>query len=239
MLKTFGNIRLSNIIIFGLMLVVGMCWADAAFADDSVIDKVREKAVDVIEHYKPIVYILGGFGLVCVAWAAIFGKMNWKWFANLAIGLFLVAYMGNLIDFFTSNRYHGDGAAANQFKTTHMTAESLRKWGDTLDKHVTGDDAGSFTSVVIRSTSGYDEVFTSSIDSFENSLQQRDYIAELTNETFGDTLRMPEFSMTDDDIIQSGALAEDDDGDGDTPAWRSGSRPWGGGGGGSPYFPQQ
>ncbi len=44
------------------------------WAASQIIAEVKEKAANVIEHYKPIVYILGGFGLVCVAWGAIFGK---------------------------------------------------------------------------------------------------------------------------------------------------------------------
>lgn len=121
------------------------------WAASQIIAEVKEKAANVIEHYKPIVYILGGFGLVCVAWGAIFGKMNWKWFANLAIGLFLVAWMGKLIDYFT--RDPGVGSAQKAFKTTAMSSRG-GEFGDTLTKKAS-PSAGGFANTYIK---GMDDI---------------------------------------------------------------------------------
>ena len=41
------------------------------------------------------------------AWGAIFNKISWKHFANIAIGLFLVANMGQLIEYVVSNGDEG------------------------------------------------------------------------------------------------------------------------------------
>lgn len=72
---------------------------------DEVLDTVTRRAALAIVSLKPIVYIFAGFGLIAFAWMAIFNKLSWKWFANIAMGLFLVANMGRLIEYFVA----GDG----------------------------------------------------------------------------------------------------------------------------------
>ncbi len=74
-------------------------------ADGEVLDKVTRRAALTIVSLKPIIYIFAGFGLIAFAWMAIFNKLSWKWFANIAMGLFLVANMGRLIEYFVA----GDG----------------------------------------------------------------------------------------------------------------------------------
>ncbi len=73
-------------------------WSGDANAAD-VLGTVRDKAAKLIYDLRPLIFILAGFGLIGFAFAAIFGKINWKWFANIAIGLFLVANVGLLIDY--------------------------------------------------------------------------------------------------------------------------------------------
>ena len=48
---------------------------------------------------KTIIFIIGGFGLVGLAWAAIFGKVNWKWFAALAVGLAILAAANAVVQY--------------------------------------------------------------------------------------------------------------------------------------------
>lgn len=70
-----------------------------------VFDTVTRRAALAIVSLKPIVYVFAGFGLIAFAWMAIFNKISWKWFANIAMGLFLVANMGRFIEYFVA----GDG----------------------------------------------------------------------------------------------------------------------------------
>ncbi len=72
-----------------------------AYADD-VLQAVRAQAVKVLSGLRPVIFILAGFGLIGFAWMAIFNKISWKWFANIAMGLFLVANMGLFIDYFAT-----------------------------------------------------------------------------------------------------------------------------------------
>lgn len=78
---------------FALVLLTG-----DAYADD-VLQTVKSKAAKFIHDLRPLIFILAGFGLIGFAFGAIFGKISWKWFANIAIGLFLVANVGLFIDY--------------------------------------------------------------------------------------------------------------------------------------------
>lgn len=68
-----------------------------------VLETVTRRAALAVVGLKPIVYIFAGFGLIAFAWMAIFNKISWKWFANIAMGLFLVANMGRLIEYFVAD----------------------------------------------------------------------------------------------------------------------------------------
>lgn len=64
-----------------------------------IFTTMTRRAARIIVGLKPIVYVFAGFGLIGFAFMAIFNKISWKWFANIAIGLFLVANMGRLIEY--------------------------------------------------------------------------------------------------------------------------------------------
>ena len=89
-------------IFWGLLLCLCLFLlpTDAYAAD--VFQTIKSKAAKFIRDLKPVIFILGGFGLIGFAFGAIFGKISWKWFANIAIGLFLVANVGLFIDYFAS-----------------------------------------------------------------------------------------------------------------------------------------
>lgn len=76
---------------------------DAAAQSGDIMSLALTKTVNVFTKVKAILIILGGFGLVAVAFLAIFGKVNWKWFAGLAVGLAVVAAAGAIINYATGD----------------------------------------------------------------------------------------------------------------------------------------
>ena len=91
-----------KILIFTLFCCLSLVTLSGdAYAAD-VLETVRDKAAHFIKNLRPLIFILAGFGLIGFAFGAIFGKISWKWFANIAIGLFLVANVGLFIDYFAS-----------------------------------------------------------------------------------------------------------------------------------------
>ena len=84
----------------------------AAGEGSSLMTTAQTKASNVFQSVKTITFIIGGFGLVGVAYQAAIGKVNWKWFAGLAVGLALLAAAGAIVEYATgASGYSGqDGA---------------------------------------------------------------------------------------------------------------------------------
>ncbi len=94
-----------------MIFVITLSFAGDAFAQtppsasQSFFTGTRNKLINLFINVKMVVFIIGGFGLVAVAFAAIFGKINWKWFAGLAAGLAILAAAGMAIQYVV-----GDGS---------------------------------------------------------------------------------------------------------------------------------
>ncbi len=93
------NFRKHTTYLFLALAMAGVFYTGEAWADD-VMKTIRDRAADILVNLKPVIFVLGGFGLIGFAFAAIFGKISWKWFSHIAMGLFLVANMGLFIDYF-------------------------------------------------------------------------------------------------------------------------------------------
>lgn len=95
---------------------------DADAQKASVMSTARTKAIAVFKAVKTIVFVVGGFGLVALAFQAIFGKVKWPWFAGLAVGLAILAAAGAIVDYATgSNDVQGTlGDSFQDGDTTDM-----------------------------------------------------------------------------------------------------------------------
>ncbi len=97
-------------VLCALALVCTLILADPAFAaNDSLMAVAAKKALAMFRHVKGIIFIVGGFGLVGIAFQAIFGKVKWSWFAGLAIGLAILAAAGAIVNYATGD-YAGNQA---------------------------------------------------------------------------------------------------------------------------------
>lgn len=98
----------NNIWTFCLVAVFSLLtFASDASAQSSVMQTSQEKALNVFTAVKTIIFVVGGFGLVGVAFGAIFGKVNWKWFAGLAVGLAILAAAGSIVNYATGENMSG------------------------------------------------------------------------------------------------------------------------------------
>ena len=91
--------------LLALTVVFALAFVGDASAAASVMDTAKNKAVSVFKAVKTIVFVIGGFGLVALAFQAIFGKVKWPWFAGLAVGLGILAAAGAIVEYAT-----GDGS---------------------------------------------------------------------------------------------------------------------------------
>lgn len=90
-------LTISCIAVMVLFGTVGEAFAKV----DDLMGTAQTKAIAVFQSVKSIIFIVGGFGLVALAFMAIFGKLDWKKFSMLAVGLAILAAAGAIVDYAT------------------------------------------------------------------------------------------------------------------------------------------
>ena len=100
--------KLFSIMAFALIAGI-MLWAGDAFATSEAWEVAFGKATTTFQYSRRMIFIIGGFGLVVLAFWAIFGKLRWQWFAALCVGLGIVAIAGLIIDYVTTDSSDGSG----------------------------------------------------------------------------------------------------------------------------------
>jgi type IV secretory pathway VirB2 component (pilin) len=85
------------------VLTMSLIGDAAALGSDDVMSTAQNKVITLFKSIKTIVFVVGGFGLIALAFSAIFGKVKWPWFAGLAFGLAVLAAAGAIVDYATGN----------------------------------------------------------------------------------------------------------------------------------------
>lgn len=112
-------IKNNLMIICCLTLIIMLGSVNSAYAVSSgdLMGTAQGKAVAVFLSVKKIIFVVGGFGLVALAFMAIFGKLDWKKFAMLAVGLAILAAAGAIVDYATGAT-EGSSNLKDSFKKT-------------------------------------------------------------------------------------------------------------------------
>jgi len=100
-----------------LAIMAGVCVASAAFAQADIFDSAATKLGGLFKNVRQIVFILGGFALVGFAIAAIFGKLEWKKVAVLAVGLALLAVASQVVNYAIDKDAGGDSIDSGRFES--------------------------------------------------------------------------------------------------------------------------
>lgn len=112
--------NLFTLLALGLVFTMSMVGDASAQAvgGNTVMDIATNKALNVFKAVKTIIFVVGGFGLVGLAFQAIFGKVKWAWFAGLAVGLAVLAAAGAIVDYATGQKkvVQGSGGFDDTFK---------------------------------------------------------------------------------------------------------------------------
>jgi type IV secretory pathway VirB2 component (pilin) len=83
-----------------------VCLAGPAMADGgsaSIFSSLQTKATDIFTNVRNILMIVGAIGVLGLATMAFFGKFKWSWAVSLLGGLTLIAFVGQVVQFFISN----------------------------------------------------------------------------------------------------------------------------------------
>ena len=83
--------------LFALGLVFTMSLVGDANAE-SVMTLATKKSLNVFRAVKTIIFVVGGFGLVGLAF-----QVKWAWFAGLAVGLAVLAAAGAIVNYATGD----------------------------------------------------------------------------------------------------------------------------------------
>ena len=125
MYNEFRRTEMKNLkkmfILCSLALVFTIVLADAASAE-SVMAIAGNKAITLFRNVKAIIFIVGGFGLVGIAFQAIFGKVKWSWFAGLAVGLAILACASAIVNYATGDKAGKQAGAEESMKDTFGNA---------------------------------------------------------------------------------------------------------------------
>lgn len=81
-----------TLVLFFTIVMTGDAQAD-------VFSTAQKKLSNLFKQSKFVIFLIGGFGLIALAFQAIFGKLKWAWFAALAFGLATVAAAGGVVGY--------------------------------------------------------------------------------------------------------------------------------------------
>ena len=107
-----------------MLLAVAVTFvATGAFAEagnSNVFTTIIARMLTTFQNSRSVIFVVGGFGLIGLGFAAIFGKVHWKWLAALACGLAIVAVAGQVVDYVTQHdvAQHVDAAHGSRFRDT-------------------------------------------------------------------------------------------------------------------------
>ena len=91
-------------LILAFVLISGTAMAQVTGdSQSSLMSTAKAKAYTTFNNVKSIIFIVGGFGLVLLAFGAIFGKIKWSAFASLAVGLAILAAAGAIVKYATGD----------------------------------------------------------------------------------------------------------------------------------------
>jgi len=102
--------------LLSLALVLTVAFMGDASAED-LMTLAKTKTINVFKSIKTLVFVVGGFGLVGLAFQAIFGKIKWVWFGSLAVGLAVLAAAGAVVNYATGGDVDS-GALGDSFSSS-------------------------------------------------------------------------------------------------------------------------
>ena len=89
--------------ITAMVFLFTLVMIDPSYAlQGSVFGAAKNKLNQLFQNAKLVVFVIGGFGLIALAFQAIFGKVKWPWFAALGFGLAVVAAAGAIVNYATA-----------------------------------------------------------------------------------------------------------------------------------------
>ncbi|MBO5442947.1 MAG: TrbC/VirB2 family protein [Alphaproteobacteria bacterium] len=101
-------VKLKNFLIMAVVMFVvsSVLFATDSFAAENtgLFSDLIAKGGSIFSGMREIIYAVAGFGVAAVAIGGFFGNLNWKWLAAIAIGLFVIATTGAIINYMVGDK---------------------------------------------------------------------------------------------------------------------------------------
>ena len=94
---------IASMVVLFTFVMIGEANATGTPSTSTVFGQAFEKLRALFTNAKTVLFVIGGFGLIALAFQAIFGKVKWPWFAALAFGLAVVAAAGAIVNYATDD----------------------------------------------------------------------------------------------------------------------------------------
>ncbi len=91
------------IAIIAILTMAGDASAQTISTNSSIENIAKNKTASVFAAARNIMFVVGGFGLIAVAFMAIAGKVQWKMVASIGIGLGIIAAASAVINYAITN----------------------------------------------------------------------------------------------------------------------------------------
>ena len=118
-MKTFMKLAvfalIVGIMLFGFDALAAQAANPPANASDDIFQRAFAVTASVFKNVRLIVYIIGGFGLIGLAFMGILGKIQFKWLVALAVGLAIVAAADLVVSYATEKTRSQDNTASVQW----------------------------------------------------------------------------------------------------------------------------
>lgn len=131
MLYCINFINRNKWLIAGLLILLIVLFPDASFAAPGkmtpqkmagVFQTASSKLINLFVNSKRVLLVVGGFGLIAIAFQAIFGKVKWGWFASLAFGLAVVCAAGAIVKYAANDDDVAEDAHGNTFNDSYKSS---------------------------------------------------------------------------------------------------------------------
>ena len=104
--------KLKNVLFLALIALTVVGVATGAGAAENPFIAAATKLIDVFYGVRTVVYTVGAFVLIGMAWGAFTGRIKWTSVGVMAIGFAILALAGTIITYATSSGTINDPNAA-------------------------------------------------------------------------------------------------------------------------------
>lgn len=133
---------------WGLFILFVLVMLPTGAEAANLAETVMKKLYRTFNYSREVLLIIGGFGIIGIAFMAVFGKLRWGWFASLALGIAIISISGSIIGYVTQERGEGYSYGFGNFDDTLVSGSKPIKYTGSVYNSSSGNVVGNVGSIV-------------------------------------------------------------------------------------------